>query len=341
MSEQTEVPPYALTVIDDSRALTHPDAIHPVTAYLGSLGSPHSRRTMLGDLSRVAALLSGIDPRSMTADDRRALVYDVPWHLLTIAHTGAIRSKLIDLGYAFNTINRHLSSVRGVLRAAWEQDLMTNEAYRKAGNVKPVRGERLLSGRNMTDGEIAALMRVCAEDTTPAGARDAALFACLYVNLRRSEVIALDLADYDREKGEFLVHGKGDKQRAVPVGDARRALDDWLIVRGDAPGPLLYPVNKSGKLSVRRMSSQAVYNASQKRAQKAGIAHFSPHDFRRTYAGDLLNLGVDIVIVQRLMGHSSPITTSRYDRRPDEVKRQAVALRHLPYQTRKQPALPI
>ena len=114
------------------------------------------------------------------------------------------------------------------------------------------------------------------------------------------------------------------------------ALEDWLAVRGTTPGALLWPINKGATLTPRRMTSQAIYNVMQKRGQEAGVTEFSPHDFRRTYAGDLLDAGADIVTVAQLMGHADVTTTARYDRRPAETRRKAANLRHTPYTGRRQ-----
>lgn len=62
----------------------------------------------------------------------------------------------------------------------------------------------------------------------------------------------------------------------------------------------------------------------QHRADLASLESFSPHDFRRPFCSDLLDAGVDIVTVQKLAGHSSPVTTAKYDHRGEEVKRLAV-----------------
>jgi site-specific recombinase XerD len=72
------------------------------------------------------------------------------------------------------------------------------------------------------------------------------------------------------------------------------------------------------------MTSQAVLYTLQKRGQQAGIASFSPHDFRRTFCSDLLEAGVDVFTVQKLAGHSSPVTTAKYDRRGEAAKKKAV-----------------
>ncbi|MGB3401207.1 MAG: site-specific integrase [Microcoleaceae cyanobacterium] len=61
-----------------------------------------------------------------------------------------------------------------------------------------------------------------------------------------------------------------------------------------------------------------------RKPSQLSVESFSPHDFRRTFCSDLLDAGVDIVTVQKLAGHASPVTTAKYDRRGEETKRKAV-----------------
>ena len=59
-------------------------------------------------------------------------------------------------------------------------------------------------------------------------------------------------------------------------------------------------------------------------AEQLGMKEWTPHDMRRTYATNLLNLGIDIVTVKDMMGHSSIATTQRYDKRGTDKMRAAV-----------------
>ncbi|MDP9372493.1 MAG: tyrosine-type recombinase/integrase [Chloroflexota bacterium] len=171
------------------------------------------------------------------------------------------------------------------------------------------------------------------EDCSPAGIRDAALLAVLYIGgVRRAELAGLELADYDPAPPTLRVRGKGDKERLVPlVGGAARAVADWVAVRGDRSGGLFLPLNRGGRVVGERIGGQAVYDILRKRLGQAGVAKLSPHDFRRTFIGDLLDRDIDLARVQQLAGHASPLTTARYDRRPEAGKRRAVEVLHFPY----------
>ena len=72
---------------------------------------------------------------------------------------------------------------------------------------------------------------------------------------------ALDIDDYNAAAGVLTVrHGKRNKQREIPIGNGTaKALADWLMVRGNEPGALFVPVNKGGRIEIRRMNTDAVF----------------------------------------------------------------------------------
>jgi site-specific recombinase XerD len=297
---------------------------NPAAVYLAHLG-PGGRRAMHQALDVMAGLLLGAGAQALTC----------PWGALRFAHTTAVRAQLAER-YRPATANKMLSALRGVLKMAWRLGQMSAEEYQRAADLPAVKGETLPAGREVQRGELAALLDCCAADATPAGARDAALISLLYAaGLRREEVVGLERDHYERATGRLVVRGKGSKERtAYLTGGAAAALADWLALRGDAPGPLFWPVNKGGQPAPRRMTAQALYNLLQKRAAAAGVREFSPHDLRRTFVGDLLDAGADIATVAKMAGHANVTTTARYDRRPEEAKRRAAGLLHVPYRPR-------
>lgn len=295
---------------------------HPAFVYLARL-APGSRRTMTQALDVIAGLLT----------DGRVDAERLPWWELRYQHTQAVRTALAER-YSPAGVNKMLSALRGVLKECWRLGLMGAEEYQRAADLEAVRGEVLPAGRGLSAGELRALFASCA-DGTPAGVRDAALLAVLYgAGLRRSELVALDLTDYEPVSGALKVRaGKGRKERlGYAKNGAAEALAAWLGVRGDAPGPLFVPINKGRRLQIRPMTTQAVYALLQRRGEVAGVGAFSPHDLRRTFIGDLLDAGADIATVQKLAGHANVTTTARYDRRGEAAKVKAAGMLHVPYQ---------
>ena len=86
------------------------------------------------------------------------------------------------------------------------------------------------------------------------------------------------------------------------------ALADWLYLlfnggaRQAMTGPLFTRIHKGGAITQARLTDQGIYHILDTRRQQARIATFTPHDLRRTFAGDLLDAGVDLSTVQKLMG---------------------------------------
>ena len=288
---------------------------HPAEVYLQQL-RPRSQATMRRCLNIIANTLT-----SNTCD---ALSLD--WGKLRYQHTAAVRMVLAEK-FAPSTVNQMLCALRRVLKEAKKLKLISAVDYSEAIDLESLPENSELKGRALKNIEISALMKVCRQDKSPSGIRDLALMGILLgTGLRRSEVVNLELQDFDPVTGALrVIGGKRGKNRTVYLPtSAKELVQKWLKVRGVKNGPLLYPISRGKRVVKRKMTDQAVLYILQKRAIEAGIKSFSPHDCRRTFISDLLDAGVDLVTVSQLAGHASPLTTARYDRRGEEAKRKAV-----------------
>ncbi|MFO7943929.1 MAG: tyrosine-type recombinase/integrase [Anaerolineales bacterium] len=174
------------------------------------------------------------------------------------------------------------------------------------------------AGRYIRTWEREKLKDVLDQDLTAAGRRDTAIIALMwYQGPRVAEVANLDLKDYNQHSGEIIIrHGKGDKPRKNQLHNgAKRAMDEWLEVRGDWPGPLFVPIDPDGEVIKRdkHLTRWAITKMLEKRQDQAGIDHLSAHDLRRTAATDLIEVA-GIRKAQKVLGHSDISTTARYDR---------------------------
>lgn len=171
---------------------------------------------------------------------------------------------------------------------------------------------------------IEAIDRLSPRGVVAGVERNTALVVMLaYSGLRVAELISLDRDDVDVEAGTIHVrHGKGDRERYVPLHAlAAKALTRYLTSRFDQDAALF--VSRKH----RRLSTSQVRRVVQEVAGEAGIhKRVTPHKLRHTFATMLLEKGVNIRVVQELLGHASITSTQIYTHVTQEGKRGAVDL---------------
>jgi site-specific recombinase XerD len=314
----------------------------PAASYVRTLGSTMARRSMTGAICQAAELLApGAIPKlsgrgiSGNQRERFTAACRLPWGALRVERLGELRASLIQAEYAPATANKILAAVRGVLHHAWLSGAMTAEAVARAkACLKTVRGVRVQRGQALNKSQVRAIISSALERGGLVGHRDAVVIALLAVGLRRSEVASLRLENFDSASGRLIIRGKGNKERVLTLTNGSlEATNDWLRFRGAEPGDtgsLLLAIGKDGRSRPQGISQQAVASIFARHAKAAGLSA-TCHDLRRTFASDALQAGVDIFTLQALMGHASPTTTQRYDKRQEGVRAKAMGLIHVPY----------
>ncbi len=227
---------------------------------------------------------------------------------------GQLRAYVADLhqqGYARTTIARRLASLRSLFEYCRREKLVESNPARALRT--PRQGRRL--PHFLSTEQVAKLLETPSEDQ-PAGLRDRAILETLYsAGLRVSELVSLDLADWDRDSNVLRVRGKGRKERIAPVGRfAAAAILDWLEHRQTDNSPSATDgdamfLNRFG----RRLSARSVGRMLEKHIAAAGLDQLtSPHTLRHSFASHMLDGGADLRSVQELLGHKSLTTTQIY-----------------------------
>jgi len=294
---------------------SYPETSNPVDLAVASQNTRDSRRTMVVNLGRLAAIASGAQ---LTARE-------FPWPRLRYRDTARLRRELATL-YEPATANTKLAALRSVHLQAWRLELMDREAYERAADERNIPGTSDLAGRRLDAAEMRQLARACEKDPSARGARDGAMIALMgRAGLRCTEVVRIDLAHADLKAAELRVRGKGARRRTVALAPGvLRALDAWLEYRGRRQGPLFWRLDRYGGLRPARLSRETVSRACRERARDAGIERTTPHDLRRTFTTSLLEAGVDLFVAGALLGHAKIDTTRRYDHRDDAPRRRAL-----------------
>jgi site-specific recombinase XerD len=216
---------------------------------------------------------------------------------------------LDEAGYARSTIARRASTARSLFAHLASAGLIPTDPARLLASPKANRRlPRVLRH------EQVALLMAAPDPRTPVGLRDRALLELLYASgARISEAVGLDLGALHLAEGLVRLHGKGDKDRIVPVGEpAIDAIEAYLV----SGRPALAGLTATDALLLnthgRRLDPRDARTAVATAARDAGLGHVTPHTLRHSVATHLLESGADIRVVQEFLGHASLGTTQRY-----------------------------
>mgnify|MGYP003749409319 CR=1 FL=1 len=168
--------------------------------------------------------------------------------------------------------------------------------------------------------EVERMIDALPSSESEQGLRDRAILELLFSSgLRVSELVNLNRDHINTKRREFMVRGKGQKDRPVFVSkSAAEHVEAYLASRHDSLTPLFLNYSRNNTAGdttgdFRRLSPRSIQRLINKYAKLAGITkHVSPHTMRHSFATDLLMNGADIRSVQSMLGHSNIATTQVY-----------------------------
>ena len=211
------------------------------------------------------------------------------------------------------TQNYHLIALRSFLKFCAKRDIPALTAD-KIELARTVRKQVTF----LTPEEVERMFSVCKLETMP-GLRDRAILELLFSSgLRVSELVGLDKDHINLKRREFMVRGKGQKDRPIFISEAAAHwLQMYLDKRQDTTKPLFIRYSGTKKVDTsgnfHRLTARSVQRMVARYALLAGITkHVSPHTLRHSFATDLLMNGADLRSVQALLGHSNISTTQIY-----------------------------
>jgi len=208
------------------------------------------------------------------------------------------------------TVHRKSACLRSFYRHLRREELLDLDPT--SSLASPRRGRKL--PRVLSRSEVVCLLEQ-PRGTEPIALRDRAILELMYAcGLRASEATGLEVTDLDLDELVLRAHGKGSKERLVPVGrTAAEAVQRYLErgrsqLVGSSIEPRLF-LNFRGAPLTR----QGLYKIVRRHAQSAGLAdRMSPHTLRHTFATHLLAGGCDLRAVQEMLGHADVSTTQLY-----------------------------
>ena len=208
------------------------------------------------------------------------------------------------------TLNRKTACLRSFYRHLRRAELIDSDP---TADIRPPRKGRTLP-KVLSYSEVKRLLD-SVSGSEPADLRDRAILEVMYgCGLRASETIGLEIGSVDLKRGFLRAHGKGSKERIVPLGrEATSAVNRYLrsgrgAMAGDSDVRALFLNQRGGALT-----RQGLYKVIQGRAKAVGLGdRMSPHTLRHSFATHLLSGGCDLRSVQEMLGHADVATTQIY-----------------------------
>lgn len=296
-------------------------------------------------------LISFVEPTMLTLNSknterayRRALTHFASWHALNgepklardtvVAYMNELKE--VKPGMSSQFYVQTLSAIKKLCEYLSDERKLDHYKYIVIAAIKADSVKSEPTGTLVANEDLAAIFKVCLEESKPIGVRDASIIATLHATgMRRSECTNLEMTDL--KTGFFLLRDtKNNEQRRAYLNDgARRYLARWLTIRGQDDGPVYLKIKgKKDDQEVLRepLNEQAIYSLLRKRMKQADIEKpYTPHDFRKTFISRQLEAGTDIPVIAKMTGHRAWQTIEKYDLGWQERMKKAAGAIETPF----------
>jgi len=260
---------------------------------------------MLDQFCQYISVERGLAPTTVIAyifDVKEFLSFVGTERPLTALHVEAFVSHLWDKGLKSSSVNRKCMAVRCLYHYLVESNKMHLNVLKTIDPIRVQKETKDALDPQSVDALISALRGINLR-------RNVAIVLTLYHSgLRVSELCDLNLKDALLDQRSIKVNGKGSRERMVPMSfDTQKSIVTYLDeVRGHNPGPLFLSGSDS------RITRRAISDMLTSTSRRAGIPHTTSHTLRRSCATSLMNRGVDLTLVQNLLGHQYLSATQAY-----------------------------
>lgn len=287
-----------------------------VENFLGHFISFETKRAYLKDLNFFFEYLKNGDIKIVHPRD------------IEVYHFQAFRDHLLEKGLTSATVNRRLVGIRSFMK--WSLAM----GFTKQNPLDAIKLPRIQTQnptQALDDYEVGLILQQTDRESLKNHGHRLILLLLLHLGLRRSELIKIKIQDMFLERGHFVlkIMGKGQKLRLIPLPrEIQEEISDYLKhweSTKQALGPKDYLIQSKNTLSPTALDGSTVYRIVQKYCKRAGInKNITPHSCRATVISHLLDTQqTPIRDVAIFAGHSNITTTERYDKRRNNLDKNA------------------